>query len=104
MTSPRAYQIAAAQRQLLSISESFSASADTTVRHKCFMSYHADDAVEVLKFVEEFDSVFIPRIIGTSDDPYIDSEDTDYVMDRIRDKYLADSTVTIVMVGSCTWS
>lgn len=49
--------------------------------------------------------MFIPRVIGVSDeDDFIDSEDTDYVMRRVRDKYLGDSTVTIVMVGQCTWA
>ncbi|MBN1655077.1 MAG: TIR domain-containing protein [Deltaproteobacteria bacterium] len=28
----------------------------------------------------------------------------DYVMRRIRDEHLRDSTVTIVMIGNCTWS
>jgi hypothetical protein len=34
----------------------------------------------------------------------IDSTDTDYVMASIRENYLQDSTVTIVMIGNCTWS
>ncbi|MGY2067015.1 TIR domain-containing protein [Blastococcus sp. SYSU DS0619] len=79
--------------------------ADGNVRHKCFLSYHAADAEEVLGFVESFDSVFIPKCLGVDeDDPWIDSEDTDYIMDRVRDKYLSESTVTIVLVGKCTWA
>lgn len=73
-------------------------------RHKCFVSYHADDADEVARFVDDFGHVFIPKTIGISaDDDFIDSDDTDYVMDRIREKYLTDSTVTLVLVGQCTW-
>ena len=34
----------------------------------------------------------------------LSSSDTDYVMSQIRDKYLQDTTVTIVLVGSCTHS
>lgn len=34
----------------------------------------------------------------------IDSENTDYVMRRIRELYLQDSTVTIVLIGKCTWA
>lgn len=34
----------------------------------------------------------------------IDSDDTDYVMRRIRELYLKDSTVTIVLMGKCTWA
>lgn len=32
------------------------------------------------------------------------SDDRDYIMRRIREVYLAGSTVTIVMVGRCTWA
>jgi hypothetical protein len=34
----------------------------------------------------------------------IDSNDTDYVMRRIRELYLQDSTVTLVLIGRCTWA
>lgn len=33
----------------------------------------------------------------------IDSTDPDYVMRRIRELYIRDSTVTLVMLGKCTW-
>lgn len=80
------------------------AAADPT-RHKCFVSYHANDGAEVEAFIETFGSVFIPRVIGVSEeDDFIDSANTDYIMDRIREKYLTDSTVTIVLVGKCTWA
>jgi hypothetical protein len=38
-------------------------STDPT-RHKCFLSYHANDANEVAAFVEAFGEAFIPRVIG----------------------------------------
>lgn len=76
-----------------------------TVRHKCFISYQQMDEDEVAKFIDDFSDVFIPKIIGVSDtDDFIDSTDTDYVMRRIRELYLTDSTVTIVMIGKCTWA
>lgn len=34
----------------------------------------------------------------------IDSNDVGYVMRRIRELYIKDSTVTIVLVGQCTWA
>jgi hypothetical protein len=34
----------------------------------------------------------------------INSTDTEYVMRRIRQLYLRDSTVTIVLIGRCAWS
>ena len=37
-------------------------------------------------FIEKFGEVFIPKVIGVSDsDPFVDSEDTDYIMDAIRE-------------------
>jgi hypothetical protein len=86
------------------VAEAVAAKGDPA-RHKCFVSYHVDDADEVTDFIEDFGDVFIPRVIGVSEeDDFIDSDDTDYVMDRIREEYLRDSTVTIVMIGKCTWS
>ena len=77
-------------------------------RHKCFISYHHDDETEVQAFIEEFDhdgDVLISRGIGASmPGDVIDSNNDDYIKSRIRSLYLGDSTVTIVMLGRCTWS
>jgi len=74
-------------------------------RHKCFVSYHVDDADEVEDFLESFGEAFIPRCLGvTADDDFVDSSNEDYIKRRIREKYLTDSTVTIVLLGRCTWS
>jgi hypothetical protein len=80
--------------------------AVATTRHKCFLSYHHADQEAVDDFIETFDderNVFIARGITMADD-VIDSEDTDYVMSRIRTLYLKDSTVTIALIGECTWA
>lgn len=74
-------------------------------RRKCFISYYAGDSDEVNKFVEDFSDVFIPKVIGVSEgDDFIDSNSSDYVMSKIREKYLGDSTITICMIGACTHS
>jgi hypothetical protein len=94
-----------AKQELRQISARYAGSSETATRHKCFISYHGANATEVLSFVKRFEHIFIPRVIGvTDDDPRINSDDVDYVMDTIRDKYLSDSTITILMVGNCTWS
>ncbi|WP_349309764.1 TIR domain-containing protein [Microbacterium sp. MM2322] len=73
-------------------------------RHKCFVSYHVADLLEVETFVTDFGSEFIPRSVGvTEEDDFVESNDTDYIKRRIREKYLADSTVTIVLLGAGTW-
>lgn len=73
-------------------------------RHKCFISYHVADLLEVETFVEDYGTEFIPRSIGvTEEDDFVDSKDTEYIKRRIREKYLTDSTVTIVLLGPGTW-
>lgn len=78
-------------------------STDPT-RHKCFISYHVKDVEEVLGFVQQFGEAFIPRSVGvTEEDDFVDSDDPDYIKRRIREKYLADSSVTILLLGKETW-
>lgn len=71
--------------------------------HKCFISYHKADQGAVDDFCDKFEGSFIRRGQAMSDD-IIDSNNTDYVMKRIRELYLKDSTVTIVLIGKCTWA
>ena len=73
------------------------------VRHKCFVSYHAKNGVAVQRFLDDFEDVFIAKTVGVTDtDDFINSDNRNYVMRRIREEYLTDSTVTIVLVGECT--
>jgi hypothetical protein len=75
------------------------------IRRKCFVSYYSGDSKEVQKFIDDFGDVFIPKVIGVTDkDDFIDSDDSDYVMSRIREKYLGDSSVTLCLIGTCTHS
>lgn len=95
---------ALAQAELARLSMVLETKADLPGRHRCFPAHHAADAEQVLHFVQEFEDVIIPRSIGVQDDEFIDSDDDDYVMNRIRQKYLGDTTVTIVLLGQCTWA
>lgn len=77
----------------------------SSVRRKCFISYYGADNDEVERFIQTFQNIFIPKVIGVStSDDFIDSGDTDYVMGRIRTEYLRDWAVTICLIGSCTHS
>ena len=80
--------------------------ANTPPRHKVFVSYHAEDAPEVVDFIESHTSVFLPRAIGMEEDgsDIIDSQNVEYIRRTIKQKYLRDSTVTLVAVGACTWA
>ncbi|MCZ4562272.1 TIR domain-containing protein [Rhodococcus sp. IEGM 1401] len=93
------------QRQLEAFAARVAARKEDPTRHKCFVSYHAADIDEVTEFINEFGTEFIAKTVGVTDeDDFIDSNDSDYVMDRIRTKYLGDSTVTIALMGKCTWA
>lgn len=93
------------QRRLEKIALSVVQRSKDPARHKCFVSYHVDDETEVAAFIENFGGVFIPTVVGiTDDDDFVDSDDSDYIMYQIRQRYLSDSTVTIVMIGRCTWA
>lgn len=76
-------------------------------RHKCFISYHHDDESEVARFIQTFDhnrDVLIARGIGAGmSGDIINSVDKDYIMRQIREKYLRDTSVTIVLIGRETW-
>ena len=74
-------------------------------RRKVFISYYHGDQDEVNQFVSDFTSVLIPKTVGVTDRDFdVDSNDPQYIMRKIREKKLEDSTVTIVLVGNCTLS
>ena len=82
--------------------------AYTGVKRRVFISHFSGDNNEVDAFIKIFanqENVFTPFVLGANDnDDFINSTDTDYVMTQIRKKYLLDTTVTIVLIGSCTHS
>ena len=78
--------------------------ARPAIRRKCFISYHHEDLTAVDRFITRFGARnFMKRGI-TLPDEVINSDDTDYVMRRVRELYVQDSTVTVVLMGECTWS
>lgn len=85
-----------------------SAIRTATIRRKVFIAYHHADEETVTRFMKRFgerNKIFITRALGEEmPGDVINSDNARYVMDRIRDLYLQDSTVTIVMLGRCTWA
>lgn len=77
-------------------------------KRKVFISFYQSDRAEVDDFIKKWatqENVFIPKVLGISGkDDFINSTNPQYVMQRIRELYLGDSTVTIVLLGSCTHS
>lgn len=78
------------------------------IRRKVFISHFKGDKTEVEAFIKKYgneEKVFIPYVLGANNnDDFINSSNSDYVMNQIRKKYLQDTTITIVLIGNCTHS
>lgn len=76
-----------------------------STRHKVFVSYHHDNdenykKIFNLKFGNRHD-ILVRSSVELGD---LDPENsTETIRRRIRDEYLADSSVTLVLVGTDTW-
>jgi hypothetical protein len=62
---------------------------------KCFISFKTEDAEYKLKIQTELNIEMIDKSLNEP----IDSDDEDYIMRKIREDYLSDSTVTIHLIG-----
>jgi hypothetical protein len=72
-------------------------------RRKVFVSYHHDnDGSYYQDFARLFDT-YHEVVTDNSVERRIDSDDSEYVMRRIRENYLTGSSVTIVLCGPYTW-
>lgn len=65
------------------------------MRRKCFISFKTED-IEFKKCIQN--DLNIDMIDKSLNEP-INSEDEDYIMRKIREDYLSDSTVTIHLIG-----
>lgn len=68
------------------------------VRHKCYISFKMKDEDYKKTIGEDLGDSLIDKSLN---DP-IDSEDEDYIMRKIREDYLSDSTVTTFLIGKCS--
>ena len=73
-----------------------------TPRHKVFVSYHHDDQAYKDDFIRAMGGSFIDKSV---DDGDIDDTNlaTETIRQKIRDEFIADATVTLVLIGPCTW-
>lgn len=65
-------------------------------KHKVFISFKTEDK-EFKKYIQDKLDV---DMIDKSLNERIDSEDEDYIMRKIREDYLSESTVTICLIGT----
>lgn len=68
-------------------------------KHRCFISYKKEDKEngyldKILKVLDQ------EQIKGKALDKWIDSDDIDYIMQKIREEYLSNTSVTIFVIGS----
>ena len=74
----------------------------TVPRHRVFISFHNDDQ----QFKDEFVAMMGDDIVDESvSDDDIDDENLNVaeIRRRIRDNFIRDATVTVVLIGPCTW-
>lgn len=71
-------------------------------RHRVFVSFHHDDQKYKDKFVQLMKDNIVDESVELGD---IDDRNasTETVRQRIRDNFIRDATVTIVLIGPCTW-
>lgn len=77
-----------------------------TQRHKVFVSYHHDNDQYYRNLFEQLFAssgydIMVSKSVQIGDiDPYLQTET---IRQKIRDEYLRDSTVTVVLIGTQTW-
>ena len=74
-------------------------------RHKVFVSYHHDNDQQYRNLFEQLFAnhydIMVSKSVQIGD---IDSNiSTETIRQKIRDEYLRDSTVTVVLIGTQTW-
>lgn len=73
-----------------------------TPRHKVFVSFHHEDQCYKDYFVGMMGDDIVDRSVADGD---IDDQrlGTETIRQRIRDDFIRDASVTVVLVGKCTW-
>lgn len=73
----------------------------STTRHKVFVSFHERDRKYRQFFARNMGSDFVDRSVKPGDiDPKLKVDTT---RTKIRDDFIAEATVTVVLIGICTW-
>lgn len=66
--------------------------------HKCFISFKTEDIAYKKAIQNDLKIDMIDKSLNEA----IDSDNEDYIMRKIREDYLSDSTVTIHLIGNCS--
>ena len=79
------------------------AAASLGIKRKIFVSYHHGGDQQ---YYETFSKTFADTydmIYDNSLERKIDSDDAEYILRQIREKYLTGTSCTVVLVGASTW-
>ncbi len=74
---------------------------------KVYLSYDLDDRLEVEAFLNEFDYLnnsVLHRAFKALPEDVVKNSDKHEVIHRLREQYLKDSAVTLVLLGKCTFA
>lgn len=72
---------------------------------KIYLSFDPDDYDEVAAFIEEFGlEDALHRPLQALDEDIVKGADKHEVIHKMRQRYLKDSTVTLVLLGKCTYT
>jgi hypothetical protein len=76
------------------------------VMTRAFITFHPADREHAARFAEQFSDVVTTDLGGVNnhDDFIKNTNEATYIQRQIREKYLANTTVTIMLAGNCTWS
>src|SRR5260370_37210627 len=76
-----------------------------SIRRKVFISHYHLHQAETDRFLIDYGDIFIRKTVGVlGQQNFINSNNPEYVIQRIREEHVGDSTVSIVLVGTCTHS
>ena len=72
-----------------------------TPRHKVFVSFHHADQEHRDEFVDMMEDDIVD--ISVEDGDIDETLSTNTIYRTIRDEYISEATVTVVLIGPCTW-
>lgn len=70
--------------------------------HKTFISYHSDDQRYKDMFIRKMDGHIVDKSVGDNDID-ITGKKLDHIRQIIREDYISDATVTVVLIGAAAW-
>ena len=73
-----------------------------TPRHKVFISFHNEDQYYKDLFAQMMEYDIVDKSVGDGDIDDLNIR-TETIRQKIRDDFIADATVTVVLIGPGTW-